>query len=190
MRASARVTRTRYCARCVLCWRALPLVSTLRSTGSAADRSALFVGFIATMAESDFPRPCIIGSGSSPSRCGPPASSGDGQTRDIPGSDTILSRVMWPSTPAGRQRLAKRRCSCCVRPWRRSPPLRYAHFVAQSHTPRNRCVRFVAAVAVSSRNTRFQAARYGPTWAGLSPPDRASLLAPTSIRATSDRRMG
>src|ERR1700747_815232 len=29
-----------------------------------------------------------------------------GQTRDIPGSDAILVRVMWPSTPAGRQRLA------------------------------------------------------------------------------------
>jgi hypothetical protein len=29
-----------------------------------------------------------------------------GQTRDIPGSDAIRSRVMWPSTPAGRQCLA------------------------------------------------------------------------------------
>jgi len=32
----------------------------------------LFVGFTATMAESDFSCPCIIGYGSSPSRCGPP----------------------------------------------------------------------------------------------------------------------
>jgi hypothetical protein len=32
---------------------------------------ALFAGFIATMARSDFSRPCIIGFGSSPSRCGP-----------------------------------------------------------------------------------------------------------------------
>ena len=32
---------------------------------------ALFVGFTATTAESDFPRSCIIGFGSSPSRCGP-----------------------------------------------------------------------------------------------------------------------
>src|SRR5262249_22972877 len=38
--------------------------------GSAADRSALFAGFTATMAESDFLRPCIIGYSSSPSRCG------------------------------------------------------------------------------------------------------------------------
>ena len=29
-----------------------------------------------------------------------------GQTRDIPGSGAILVRVMWPSTPAGRQCLA------------------------------------------------------------------------------------
>jgi hypothetical protein len=33
-----------------------------------------------------------------------------------------------------------------------------AHFVAHSHTPRNRCVRFVFGVAAASRNTRFQAA--------------------------------
>src|SRR3979490_1765651 len=32
---------------------------------------ALFAGFTATMAGSDFSRPCIIGFGSSPSRCGP-----------------------------------------------------------------------------------------------------------------------
>jgi hypothetical protein len=36
--------------------------------------------------------------------------------------------------------------------------LRRTHYGAQSHTPRNRCVRFVADVAVGSRNTRFQAA--------------------------------
>jgi hypothetical protein len=38
---------------------------------------------------------------------------------------------------------------------------RINHFVAQSHTPRNRCVRFVFGVAAASRNTRFQATRYG-----------------------------
>ena len=35
----------------------------------------------------------------------------------------------------------------------------------------------MAIVASGSRNTRFQAARYGLTWAGLSPADRASFLA-------------
>jgi hypothetical protein len=48
--------------------------------------------------------------------------------------------------------------------------------VAHSHTPRTRCVRFVFGVTAASRNTRLQAARYGLTWAGLAPADRASLL--------------
>src|SRR4249919_4134522 len=70
------------CVPHVLCWPAFLLVSALGSTGSAANSSAvdcsaaecsaLFVGFTATMAESDFSCPCIIGYGSSPSRCGPP----------------------------------------------------------------------------------------------------------------------
>jgi len=53
-RSSACDTLTRSCARCVLCWPAFPLVSVLGSTGSAADCSALFVGFPATATESDF----------------------------------------------------------------------------------------------------------------------------------------
>ena len=64
--------------------------------------SALFVGFTATMAESDFSCPCIIGYGSSPSRCGPSlALDADGQSRDIPSSNAILLRVMWPLDPGG-----------------------------------------------------------------------------------------
>ena len=50
-----------------------PLAPALGSTGSAAGRPASFAGFIATTAGSDFSRPCIIGYGSSPSRCGPTA---------------------------------------------------------------------------------------------------------------------
>src|SRR6266571_9400886 len=71
MRSSACDASSRLCARNVLCWRAFPLASALGSTGSAADRSTLFAGFTATMASSDFSRSCIIGYGSSPSRCGP-----------------------------------------------------------------------------------------------------------------------
>src|SRR3979490_496127 len=71
MRSSPCDTLTPSCARHVVCWSAFPLAPALRSTGSAADRSALFVGFTATMAGSDFSRSCIIGYGSSPSRCGP-----------------------------------------------------------------------------------------------------------------------
>src|SRR5215510_11887819 len=73
MRSSACDTVARFCARSVLCWLAFPSAPALRSTGSAAVETALFVGFPATMAESDFSRPCIIGYGSSPSRCGPAA---------------------------------------------------------------------------------------------------------------------
>src|SRR4029450_7108591 len=75
MRSSACDTLTRLCVRRVLCWLAFPLASALRSTGSATVETALFVGFPATMAESDFSRPCIIGYGSSPSRCGPAGNS-------------------------------------------------------------------------------------------------------------------
>jgi hypothetical protein len=38
---------------------------------SAVGSFALFAGFIATMTRSDFSCPCVIGYGSSPSRCGP-----------------------------------------------------------------------------------------------------------------------
>jgi hypothetical protein len=41
----------RFCARHVLCWSAFPLAPALRSIGSAADSSALFTDFPATMAE-------------------------------------------------------------------------------------------------------------------------------------------
>src|SRR6201993_4262445 len=71
MRSSACDTLIRLWVRHVLGWFAFPLVPALRSTDSAADCSALFAGFPATMARSDFSRPCIIGYGSSPSRCGP-----------------------------------------------------------------------------------------------------------------------
>jgi hypothetical protein len=72
-RSSACVTLSRCCARRVLCWSAFPLAPALRSTGSEAGCPALFVGFFATIAGSDFSCPCIIGYGSSPLRCGPVA---------------------------------------------------------------------------------------------------------------------
>src|SRR5713226_7320865 len=71
MRSNPCDTVARFCARPVLCWFAFPSVPALGSTDSAADRSALFTGFTATTARSDFSRSCIIGYGSSPSRCGP-----------------------------------------------------------------------------------------------------------------------
>src|SRR6266705_5129360 len=182
MRSSACDTLARSCARRVLCWSAFPSVPALCSTNSAADRSALFAGFTAPFAESDFPPPCIIGFGSSPSRCGPVRNLAAGKTQDLPTSGAFLLRVTCSSTPAGWQCLAYRPCSCCVRLYPRSPLLRHAHFVAQSQTPRNCCVRFVAAVTVGSRNTHYRAARYGLTRAGLSPAGLHQLLLAPSER--------
>ena len=50
-RSSAWDTLSRSCGRC---WLAFPLAPALGSTGSAAFAPALFVGSLATMAESDF----------------------------------------------------------------------------------------------------------------------------------------
>ncbi len=50
---------------------AFPSVPALGSTASATDRSALFGGFTATMAECNSSPPFIAGYGSSPSRRGP-----------------------------------------------------------------------------------------------------------------------
>src|SRR5262249_34938316 len=81
-RSSACDTRSRPWVRCVLCSSAFPLAPALCSAGSAASEtpcsawalaSALFVGFPAPIAGSDFSRSCIIGYGSSPSRRGPAA---------------------------------------------------------------------------------------------------------------------
>ena len=62
-----------------------PSVPALCSAHSAAADAALFAGFIARMAESDFSSPFIIGYGSSPSRCGPARYSGWSDPRS-PGS--------------------------------------------------------------------------------------------------------
>src|SRR5215472_9066461 len=72
-RLSAWVTRFRLWVRCVLCLSAFPLAPALGSTASATGSPALFGGFTATMAESDFSESCIGGYGSSPSHRGPSA---------------------------------------------------------------------------------------------------------------------
>jgi len=46
----------------------------------------------------------------------------------------------------------------------------------------------VFGVAAASRNTRFQAARYGLTWAGLAPADRASFAGAFLYSITSSAR--
>ena len=83
-RSSACDTFSRSCARRVLCCSAFPLASALCSANSSAGCPASFIGFSATMVESGFPCPCVIGYGSSPSRCGPARYPVTGQTRDLP----------------------------------------------------------------------------------------------------------
>src|SRR6202007_39186 len=61
-----------------------PSASALGSIGSRASCPTLFADFSATMAESDFSGPFIIGDGSSPSRCGPATACHPGQSRDLP----------------------------------------------------------------------------------------------------------
>ena len=96
-----------------------------------------------------------------PSRCGPTysahAHNDDGQTRDLPASDAILSHVMWPWTPAGRRHLALRCRTCCLRANKNPRPLRYLIFRGSIPHPmqslctlRNHCHQW-------PRNTRYQA---------------------------------
>src|SRR5215469_13507866 len=73
MRASTCVTAPRLCVRPVCCWFTFPLVPALSSTGSAADRSALFASFTAIIAGSDFPAFVHHRLTVFPSRCGPVA---------------------------------------------------------------------------------------------------------------------
>jgi hypothetical protein len=96
-RSSAGDTLSRFGARF---WLPFSLASVLRSIAFAADRPVLFGDFLATMMESDFSPPCIIGFGSLPSRCGPVGFTACGRTRDLSGSDAFPSDVMWSSTPA------------------------------------------------------------------------------------------
>ena len=75
-----RPTLIRFCARHVLCWSTFPLAPALRSTGSAAFASADAstggsLRFVRRLhryyGEVRLLGPCIVGYGSSPSRCGP-----------------------------------------------------------------------------------------------------------------------
>src|SRR5947199_7641703 len=136
MRSSACDTLIRFCARHVLCWPAFPLVPALRSTGSAAlapvdasavGCSALFAGFSATLARSDFSCPCIIGYGSSPSRCGPPYLAHTRQRRPDRKSTRLNSSHLGSSyavVSARRQHLAWRCRTCCLRVNENYRPLR------------------------------------------------------------------
>src|SRR5713226_3854378 len=131
---------------------------TLVRTVAARNTATHPAGFSATMTESDFSCPCIIGYGSSPSRCGPSLSlDTDGQTRDLPASDAILLHVMWPSTPAGRQHLALRCRTCCLRANKHSRPLPSLTFPGSIPHPRHSLCTLRSHRRQWPRNTRCQA---------------------------------
>src|SRR5206468_10765102 len=56
-------------------------------------------------------------------------------------------------------------------------PQREGYFGAQSHTPRDSCVRFAAGVAAGLAQHSLPGGSLRPTWAGLPPADCASFLA-------------
>ena len=123
-RSSAWDTLSRSCARRVLCWLAFPSAPALGSTNSAARRLALFVGFTATMAGSDFSRPYISGDGSSPSLCGPTSLCVIGRTRDLPVPEQRASahaRVSDHAGPSGHSRSRARPCCLPRSETRRHP---------------------------------------------------------------------
>src|SRR5215469_14861029 len=80
-----------------------------------------------------------------------------GQTRDLPASDAILLHVMWPSTPAGRQHLAKRCRTCCLRANRNPRPLRHLIFRGSIPHPTQSLCTLRNHPHGGSRNTRYQA---------------------------------
>jgi hypothetical protein len=79
---------------------------------------------------------------------------------------------MWPATPADDDALHSGIAHVAFDHENSSAPA-ISSFRGSIPHP-NSCVRFVFGVATASRNTRFQAARYGP-WVGLAPADRASF---------------
>src|ERR1700704_6421337 len=70
---------------------------------------------------------------------------------------------------------------------------RQGHFGAQSHTPRNSCVRFAAGVTAGLAQHSPPGGLLGLTCAGLSPADRASFpgrtLCPPYARSARVRRV-
>jgi hypothetical protein len=93
---------------------AFPLVSALGSADSAADRSALFVGFSATMAKSDFSRACIIGYGSSPPRCGPACM--HRRSRRVFSAKAFQDTAEWPLSTRCERQNKRRACRHVRRP--------------------------------------------------------------------------
>src|SRR5271169_4147197 len=100
-----------------------PSAPSLRSTDSASNPSELFAGFAATVEGSDFSGSCVIGYGSSPSRCGPPHHASD-RAGDLPvpvQGASVHARVSDHAGSVGRSRW-RARPSCLPRHLQRRHP--------------------------------------------------------------------
>src|SRR6516165_1235136 len=75
----------------------------------------------------------------------------------FPGSDAIPSHVMWPLTPAGRQHLAWRCRTCCLRANENPRPLRCLIFRGSIPHPMQSLCTLRDHCRQGSRNTRYQA---------------------------------
>jgi hypothetical protein len=136
----------------------LPLTRRLPSIPSAAVRTALFEDFLGTTHLSDFSCPFIVGYSlfglpDADRRAGRPP----GRTGDLPGSDAILSCVMWSSTTAERRPLAYRCRTCCLRRCLPSRPLRISSFRGSIAHPAESLCTLRARRRRRPRNTRYRA---------------------------------
>ncbi len=84
IRSAACVTLSRSCVRRVLWPSRIPLGSVLRSIDSAGTLIPLFADFTATIPESDFSMPCIIGYGFLLSSATPPRQRDGMETSQVP----------------------------------------------------------------------------------------------------------
>jgi hypothetical protein len=136
----------------------LPLTRHLPSIPSAADRSTLFGDFLGTMRLSDFSGSYIIGYDLFGLPDADRAARGRaGQAGDLPGSDAILSCVMWSSTTAERRPLAYRCRTCCLRRCLPPRPLRLSSFRGSIAHPTGSLCTLRSRRHRRPRNTRYRA---------------------------------
>src|ERR1700730_14769877 len=186
MRSSACDTLSRPWVRHVLCCSAFSLVSALGSADSAAAASAadcstailsaLFPGFSATMTESDFLRSCVIGYGSSPSRCGPPALSGQRANAGTPTfrRDPFARDVLFDP---GRVDSTSHNGTAHVAFGSKGqppPPAKRVFRGSITHPTHPLCTLRVRHCCRLTQHS-LPGGLLGLTWAGLAPADRASF---------------
>ncbi len=156
------------------CSNEFPSSRPLPSTASAADRSALFGGFIGTMSRSDS-RPQLSAVLRSSLALHPRWQPRQRTRSGLLGSEDDLSYVMRSTTPVERHRLAYRRCTCCLHGQEPTRPPRHSAF--RSFTPHP--ARLLSTLRTlryrNARKTRFWTACYGFNQTGLSPASHLQL---------------